>query len=299
VVTKRLLVALTGATGVVGRGILDALVSAGHGVRPVARGEYDLTRPKMAEWLELEGVDALVHAAGVTEESARTEKAAIIAGEGLAALVARAKAQGVGRFVYISSAHVYGPLEGRIDETAPVDPRSDYARLHAQSEKVAAAAGLPCDVLRPCNVYGMPADLAHFERWALIPFGFPRAAAFDGRIVLKTPGLQTRNFVAAAGVGNSVAARLAEPPAAMRVRNVAGRDTLSVRDFAARVAGIAASILGSAPAIEAPPAGAPAPPALAYGSADGPWPGDLDGFLGAMVRACMRLKDDAGNGRTA
>ncbi len=290
--------ALTGATGVVGSGILAALVAAGHGVRPIARGDYDLAHPERAKWLELEGVDALVHAAGITEESARTEKGPTIAGDGWKALAARARAQGVARLVYISSAHVYGPLEGHIDETTRPSPRNDYARLHLQSEAVAGTAGLGCDILRPCNVYGMPADLAHFERWSLVPFGFPREAVFDGRIVLKTPGLQTRNFVSAAGVGAAVAARLAEPAHAARVRNVAGRDTLSVRDFAARVAAVAAPLLGAVPAIEAPAAEAPAPPALVYESADGPQAGDLDGFLAEMVRACMRMRDGTGNGRT-
>jgi nucleoside-diphosphate-sugar epimerase len=272
---KKHLVALTGATGVVGRGILEALVAAGHGVRPIGRGEYDLTRPKGAEWLELEGVDALVHAAGITEESARDRHAATIAGEGLHALAARAKAQGVARFVYISSAHVYGPLEGHIDETGPPDPRGDYARLHLESERIAAGSGMACDILRPCNVYGMPKDLAHFARWALIPFGFPRAAVDDGRIELKTP------------------ARFAEPPAAQRVRNVAGRDTLSVRDFAARVAAVAAPILGFTPEVAVPAGDSPAPPTLDYASADGPQDGDLDGFLAGMVRACLRMKGTA------
>jgi UDP-glucose 4-epimerase len=290
---KKHLVALTGATGVVGRGILEALVAAGHGVRPIGRGEYDLTRPKGAEWLELEGVDALVHAAGITEESARDRHAATIAGEGLHALAARAKAQGVARFVYISSAHVYGPLEGHIDETGPPDPRGDYARLHLESERIAAGSGMACDILRPCNVYGMPKDLAYFARWALIPFGFPRAAVDDGRIELKTPGLQTRNFVAASGVGRAVAARFAEPPAAQRVRNVAGRDTLSVRDFAARVAAVAAPILGFTPEVAVPAGDSPAPPTLDYASADGPQDGDLDGFLAGMVRACLRMKGTA------
>ncbi|MBL8832176.1 MAG: NAD(P)-dependent oxidoreductase [Rhodospirillales bacterium] len=292
---KKLLVALTGATGVVGRGILEALVAAGHGVRPVGRGEYDLSRPEGAKWLELEGVDVLVHAAGITEESARGRHAATIAGEGLRALAARAKEQGIARLVYISSAHVYGPLEGRIDEASPPDPRGDYARLHLESERIAAASGIACDILRPCNVYGMPKDLAHFERWALIPFGFPRDAVDGRRIVLKTPGLQTRNFVSAVGVGRAAAARLAEPPVAERVRNVAGRDTLSVRDFAARVAAVAAPILGSAPEIVAPAADGPAPPPLDYAGSDGPQDGDLDGFLAGMMRACLRMKD----GRTA
>ncbi|MBI3507961.1 MAG: SDR family oxidoreductase [Proteobacteria bacterium] len=288
---KPRLVALTGETGVVGRGIREALLAAGHAVRPIGRGEFDLTRPKSAEWLELEGVHMLVHAAGITEESARERHAGTIATVGLQALLDRARAHGVERLVYVSSAHVYGPLEGRIGEDHPLDPRNDYAKLHVASEDVAAGSGIACDILRPCNVYGMPADLAHFRRWALVPFGFPRAAVADGKIVLKSSGLQTRNFVAATGVGRAVAARLAEPPAERRVRNVAGRDTLSVREFAARVAAIAAPILGKMPTVEIPDGSDPAPPRLDYASADGPQDGDLDTFLAGMVDACRHLKD--------
>ncbi len=287
---KGLRVAVTGSTGVVGGAIAAALAAGGHAVTRLTRADFDLARPGAAA-PDLAGVDALVHAAGITEESARGPDGATIAGAGWAALAARARASGVARLVYVSSAHVYGPLEGRIDEATPPDPRSRYAEFHLESERVARDTGPACDVLRPCNVYGLPADLKRFARWALIPYAFPREAATRGRIVLNTPGLQARNFVAAEGVGRAAAAVLALPPDAWRVRNVAGRDTLSVRDFARRVAGLAPAAIGAPVEVVVPLGDLPAPAPLDYVAADGSQAGDLDGFLAGMLRACRDLKD--------
>jgi UDP-glucose 4-epimerase len=283
-------VAVTGSTGVVGRAIAVALAAAGHAVMPLTRADFDFARPDAAA-PDFAGVDALVHAAGITEESARGPDGATIARAGWAALAARARAAGVARIVYVSSAHVYGPLEGRIDEATPPNPRSRYAELHLESERVARAAGPACDVLRPCNVYGMPADLKRFARWALIPYAFPREAATRGRIVLNTPGLQARNFVAAQAVGAAAATLLALPPVAWRVRNVAGRDTLSVRDFARRVAGLAPTAIDMPVEVVVPPGDMADPAPLDYVAADGARTGDLDGFLIGMLRACRDLKD--------
>lgn len=293
-------VALTGATGIAGQGIAAALARAGHAIVPFGRREgagrrLDLADPDSARGLDWSGAEALVHAAGITDESARDkELGPRIAIESWRALLDAAKAAGVMRAVYISSAHVYGPLEGRIVEDAFPKPANDYARLHLASEQVMRSVALPADILRACNLYGFPADLAHFARWALIPFGFPREAAQTGRIVLKSPGVQARNFLAAARLGEIVGATLALPSAPWRVRNAAGRDTISVRDFASRVAGIARTVLGREIAIEAPPL-VPAPPPLELQSSWrelGDAQDDLDGFLSRMLDACARQRNE-------
>jgi UDP-glucose 4-epimerase len=294
-------VALTGASGIAGQGIAAALARAGHEIVPFGRREgagrrLDLADPDSAHRLDWNGAQALVHAAGITDESARDkELGPRIAIESWRALLDSAKAAGVTRAVYISSAHVYGPLEGRIVEDGFPKPANDYARLHLASEQVLRSTGLAADILRACNLYGFPADLAHFARWALIPYGFPREAAQTGRIVLKSPGLQTRNFLSADRLGEFVVATLALPAAPWRVRNAAGRDTMSVRDFASRVAGLARIVLGREIAIEAPPL-VPAPPPLdletGWGDT-GEARDDLDLFLTRMLEACARQRNEA------
>lgn len=286
-------IALIGAGGVIGRAIRTRLESEGHRVRALGRDVCDLTEPASCAALNLGGAQALVHAGGITEESARTDKAWAHAATGWQKVLERAAAAGIGRVVYVSSAHVYGTMEGTIDEATPPDPRSDYALLHYASEQILRRSGIPGTVLRPSNVYGMPGDLARFGRWALTPYGFPQEAVAQGRIVLKSSGLQMRNFVAAAGVADAASQAVARLQRTLDVANVAGNDTLSMRDFAARVADAAKRTLGADIALDIPAAtpGTPLPLPLRFVSRDGAKAGDLDAFLCDMLRALAASKE--------
>ena len=286
-------VALIGAGGVIGRAVRARLESEGHRVRAIGRDACDLADPASCAALDLGGAQALVHAGGITEESARTDKAWAHAATGWQTVLERAQAAGVGRVVYVSSAHVYGTMEGAIDEATPLDPRSDYALLHHASEQILRRSGLPGCILRPSNVYGMPGDLARFSRWALTPYGFPQDAVKHGRIALKTPGLQMRNFVAAQGVADAASQALARLQGTLDVANVAGNDTLSIREFAARVAEAAKRTLGMLIALDIPAAapGAPVPLPLRFAAREGAKAGDLDAFLCEMLRALAAPKE--------
>jgi UDP-glucose 4-epimerase len=278
-------VAVIGAGGVIGSAIARRLTMDGHRVRAISRIECDLALPATCAALDLAGCEALVHAGGITEESARTAQAWAHAATGWQVVLDRAKAANIGRVVYVSSAHVYGTLEGSIDETTAPDPRGDYALLHYASEQILRRNGLAGAILRAGNVYGMPTKLENFARWALVPYGFPHEAAHAKRITLKTPGLQMRNFVPASGIAAAAASVLAGKAPALDVINVAGNDTLSMRDFAARVAGVAKRVLGSEITLDMPPAPPNAPAALRFVSRLGPQAGDLDAFLADMLRA--------------
>jgi UDP-glucose 4-epimerase len=286
-------IALIGAGGVIGRAILARLESEGHRVRAIGRDSCNLADPASCAALNLGGAQALVHAGGITEESARTDKAWAHAAAGWHKVLERAAAAGIGRVVYVSSAHVYGTMEGTIDEATPPDPRSDYALLHFASEQILRRSGIAGSILRPSNVYGMPGDLARFGRWALTPFGFPQDAVRDGRIVLKSSGLQMRNFVAASGVADAASQAVARLQRTLDVVNVAGNDTLSMRDFARRVADAAKRTLGTDIALDIPSTTPhlPLPLPLRFTARDGTKAGDLDAFLCDMLRALAAPKE--------
>ncbi len=79
--------------------------------------------------------------------------------EGTHVLLQEAQAQGIERFLSISTDEVYGPvLEGAVDEQAPLSPRSPYAVSKAAGDLLAQAFhhtyGLPVIVVRPTNIYG-------------------------------------------------------------------------------------------------------------------------------------------------
>jgi len=103
--------------------------------------------------------EAIVHCAVGTAYGRTREIYAVTVG-GTRNLLEVARAAGVKRFVHISTIGLHrGDRPGIIDESTPVDaPRDDdYGQSKAQAEaevRRAAAAGLPCVVLRPGCVYG-------------------------------------------------------------------------------------------------------------------------------------------------
>ncbi len=234
---------ILGASGLIGAAIAARL--AAQQPRLLGRGDgmdarIDLADAKALQAGLFAGGGALVHAAGVTDEEFASDAAAAWQRSALGskALIAAAKNAGVTRMVYVSTAHVYGPLEGEIDEARPVNPMNDYALAHYAAEqwfrRSARVDGMDVLILRPCAVYGLPPDLTRFKRWSLIPFSFPRELLEQGCITLKSDGSQRRNFVSAGAIAAQVAAFLAEPalPGRCRVVNPVGPDDMTVLDFA-------------------------------------------------------------------
>ena len=145
---------LTGATGFVGRRLLERAVAAGHRVSALTR------RPQPAAdgvtWIDgalddaaaldrlVAGSDAVIHVAGVINAP---DAAGFEAGNvaGTAAVLGAATRAGVARFVHVSSLAAREP------------GLSLYGASKARSEKLVEAAPLSTAIVRPPAVYG-PGD---------------------------------------------------------------------------------------------------------------------------------------------
>ena len=161
------------------------------------------------QWSSLAGleqicsnVDAIVHMAGMNAQDCATDPVAALELNAVATarLLQAAVRQGVKRFINLSTAHVYdgSPLTAAITEETYPASLHPYAASNLAGEDVVRAANQRGDikgiVMRLSNAYGMPAH-KDVNCWMLLVNDLCRQAVTTKRMVLKSSGLQRRNFV--------------------------------------------------------------------------------------------------------
>jgi len=110
------------------------------------------------------GVEEVIHCAGCLSyfDTDALERGNV---QLTAALVDRARAWGVGRFVYVSTAFSCGDVDGEAPEALHPEPVSDptpYTRSKRRAERIVAESGLPFLLLRPSAVIGDSRDGHYF-----------------------------------------------------------------------------------------------------------------------------------------
>jgi nucleoside-diphosphate-sugar epimerase len=180
-------IAVSGASGFLGRHLCPHLRSLGHGVIELARA--DLAPEKLRATLE--GADVIVHLAGrahVLKETSSDPRAEFWRSNvALTQSTARAaQSAGVKRFVFLSSAGVLGassPPEGFSDGSIPC-PHDEYTASKLAAEtwlNAELGSGMQLAILRPPLIYGPGArgNLMRLLRLALkgrpLPIGSLRA----------------------------------------------------------------------------------------------------------------------------
>lgn len=233
------LVALTGATGFIGKHLLKELPKCGYRVRvllrrPAALPEGcpsavigDLARPyNMAE--ALAGVDAVIHTAGlagtmsgVPEDDYRVFNTEATVSFARAAARARVK-----RFVFLSSirAQCGATADGVLTEEREPKPTDAYGRSKLASEQGLAESGLDWVALRLALVYGpgVQGNMARLVELARSPYPLPLA------------GLKGRHsLLALDNLSAAVDAVLAAPQVLKRPLIVADPEPLTVGEMIA------------------------------------------------------------------
>lgn len=201
------------------------------------------------------GVDCIVHLANTNEAVSRTdpELALRVNGGGTIKLLRAAAEAGVKRLIYISTAHIYGaPLQGVITEETLPRPRHPYAITHRTAEDfVLAGTQVHGVVLRLSNSFGAPELGAD---WALLVNDLCRQAVTQKKMVLRSSGLQRRDFVPLGDVARAIehVIELPQERCGDGLFNLGGESPLRVLDMVERIAERCAAVLGFRPEIQRP-----------------------------------------------
>jgi nucleoside-diphosphate-sugar epimerase len=244
-------VLVTGASGFVGRAVVERLRSSGYDVRGSVRREdfvrvdgveYTTVRglERDTDWsAALDGCDAVIHTAArvhVMREQAADPLAEFrhTNVDGTLALARQAVAAGVRRFVFVSSIKVNGeetaPGKSFAADDAPA-PLDSYGRSKLEAEEGLRAlleqAAREWVIVRPPLVYGpgVRANFAAMLRWIRSGVPLPLAAVRN-----------RRSLVGLANLAALLECCVAHPAAANEVFLAADGEDLSTPDLLRRLA---------------------------------------------------------------
>lgn len=167
---------LTGATGFVGPYLVRELLDRKAQIKVLTmdkpgnptgfEDEITLVRGNITDPGSLKDImkdaDVVFHLAAVSNVNyaiAHPRETFEINATGTLNMLEEARKNNIGKFVYISSSHVYGvPQYIPIDEKHPVSPREPYAASKASAEMLVNAYalnyGLKTAIIRPFNMFG-------------------------------------------------------------------------------------------------------------------------------------------------
>ena len=136
------------------------------------------------------------------------ELARTVTAEGTASLLNAAIHNGIERFVYFSTAHVYGaPLQGTFIESSPTHAVHPYATTHLEAESAVATAHENGDIqgirVRLSNGFGRPMAYEAAD-WRTLTSDLCRQAVLEKRMDMRTDGLQERNFITKTDIARAV-----------------------------------------------------------------------------------------------
>jgi nucleoside-diphosphate-sugar epimerase len=224
---RKPLVALTGATGFIGRHLLKGLTARGYRVRVLLRRPTqmpdscasvligDIAKPyNMSE--ALAEVDAVIHSAGIPRAMTGLpeDDYRLFNTEATVRFAAAAKRARVKRFLFLSSIRAQsGPSASCVlTEDREAQPTDAYGRSKLEAERGVAETGLDWAALRLALVYGPGAggNIAKLVKLARSPYPLPLAGlrarhsllALDNLVeavdrILTAPGPLNRPFIVA------------------------------------------------------------------------------------------------------
>ena len=275
---------VTGGLGYVGGRLVEHLLhQPGYEIRLLTRREA----PELAGWLQGvevwrgdlrrpetlrgmgDGIDAVVHLAALNQDKcAQDPDGALAVNVGGTLHLLEALDTRLRQFIYVSTFHGYGANgRGVVTELTPLAPVHPYATTHTMAElyvgMYARQRSHGAGILRVSNGFGAPAH-GGVDAWTLVVNELCRQAIEHGRLVLRSPGLQVRDFVGLADVAHAIELAFSNTTADVKIYNVGGLASYSMLEIAETVRRVYTGLYGRELPLERPEPG----PADVRGSLD-------------------------------
>ena len=250
---------MTGSSGQLGSFVCELLAKGGNVAGLDIRSQPysqlkglslmgDITKP--ADVREaLGGVEAVVHcAAQVSVEKSHQDPLSDSTTNvlGTVNLLHESVQAGVRRFIYVSSAAVYGPPKRiPIDEDHPTHPMSNYGASKLSGEKYALAyaniSSMEIVAVRPFNFYSIRADPD--SPYSGVITKFVNRLKAGKPPIIEGDGKQTRDFIHARDVAEMLALVLSKKGISGEVFNCGSGVSTSILDLANRAIAVSGQAL--------------------------------------------------------
>jgi UDP-glucose 4-epimerase len=264
-------VLITGGLGYLGGRIADHLLELGFDIRlgstrtnpdiPDSLSEceiveFDLLDSKSLDFA-CQGVEVILHLAGMNAQNCATdpEQALLINGLGTLKLLKAAEKNNVQKFLYFSTAHVYGsPLEGQITEKTLPQPIHPYSITHRLAEDYVMEANknklIQGAVYRLSNAVGSSLDMK-VDCWSLVVNDLCRQVITQRNMKILSNKYIERDFVTISSVCGAVSYFISSIDDSLNgeIFNISNGVAISLSDLSELLATRAELVLGYLPKI--------------------------------------------------
>lgn len=246
-------IVVTGGAGFVGSHLVDTLVSNGANVQVIdsfSAGKFPAQLNPQATYHEVDvrdqehiapiiaGVDVVFHVAAAVSVSHSVEDPRgthDVNVNGTLSVLEAARRGGAKRFVFVSSAAIYGTrVEPPVREEMPYDPNSPYGLHKCIGEQYVRLYGslyqLPAAIIRPFNIYG--SRQRGDSPYAGVIARFLSLAKSGGRISIEGDGEQTRDFVHVSDMVRALILASERDEAVGQTFNIGCGSTVTINDVA-------------------------------------------------------------------